>query len=72
MVRYVADRLYIEIYSIDGMFLGYIKSVSMARLKVESTKSKFNAKSYAKRETAYKEKDRIEKITRGTLISKIV
>ena len=66
------DRLYIELYSTDGVFLGYVKSVSQAKQKVLSANSKYAAKSYAKEATAKKDCELILGMTHGGLINKII
>ena len=65
------DRLRIELYGM-GQFQGYLKSVSMANQRVYSTNSKYEAKTYAKRETAEKDADRVGRITCGGLDTRIV
>ncbi len=65
------DKLRIELYGM-GQFQGYLKSVSMANQRVFSTNNKYDAKTYAKRETAEKDADRVGRITCGGLDTRIV
>jgi len=65
------DKLRIELYGM-GEFQGYLKSVSTANQKVYSTNNKYEAKTYAKRETAEKDADRVRRITCGGLDTRIV
>lgn len=66
------DKLRIELYNNNGLFMGYIKSVSVARGKIISVKEKINAKTYAKQETAIKDCILTDKIAKGALVTKIV
>lgn len=65
------DKLRIELYGM-GKFQGYLKSVSVANQKVTPTNNKYEAKSYARRETALKDVDTIGRITCDTIICRIV
>ena len=62
------DKLHIELYSTDGVFQGYLKSVSVFHQKVTSIPNKLDAKSYAKVETAEKDARLVDIITRGCLV----
>ena len=65
------DRLRIELYGM-GQFQGYLKSVSVANQRVYSTNNKYEAKTYAKKETAEKDADKIGRITCGGLDTRII
>ena len=66
------DRLRIELYNNNGLFMVYLKSVSTSKNKIASVNDKMSAKTYAKQETALKDCVLTDKITRGALITKIV
>ena len=64
------DKIHIELYSTDGKFQGYLKSVSVYHNKVTSIDNKIDAKSYAKVETALKDCELVGVLTHGALIPK--
>lgn len=72
MTRDKLDKLRIELYGTNGEYLGYAQSVSPARNKIEYTNMKAEAKTYAKKETAYKDCERILRITNGGLKPRVV
>lgn len=65
------DKLRIEIYG-NGIFQGYVKSVSESKQYLKSTMDKKDAKTYSSMIIASKEIDRIHNITRGTLRLNVV
>ena len=60
------DKIRIELYG-NGVFQGYVKSVSTANQKVISTPNKADAKTYGSPETAVKDTDKIMAMTHGAL-----
>ena len=64
------DKLRIELYG-NGIFQGYVKSVSESKQHVTSTMNKMDAKTYSSMTTASKEIDKIANITRGNLICRL-
>lgn len=71
MARNSLDKLHIELYSVDGIFQGYLKSISTYYNKVESTNNIAEAKPYAKQETAAKDCNLVGILTRGGLRTNI-
>lgn len=64
------DKLRIELYG-NGIFQGYVKSVSAANQKVKSTPNKVDAKTYSSFESAGRDAEKIMHITHGALICNI-
>lgn len=72
MARNSLDKLHIELYSPDGKFQGYLKSVSVYHQKVKSIGTKMDAKSYAKVETANGDCELVGRLTHGALVGVVV
>jgi len=66
------DKIHIELYSVDGIFQGYLKSVSVYYQKVTPINNIMEAKSYAKIETAHKDCELVGALTHGGLIARVV
>ena len=64
-VRFI-EKYIIEMYNV-GIFQGYLKSISVKNKKVQSTDDKYAAKTYTKSETAFKDIERVRKITNDGL-----
>lgn len=65
------DKLRIELYG-NGIFQGYVKSVSLAKNKVTSTNNKMDAKTYGKQSTAKEDVHKIMYLTSGALTCNII
>lgn len=65
------DKIRIELYG-NGIFQGYVKSVSTSNQKVKSTMDKDDAKTYGSSITAGKDIEKIKRMTHGGLICNIV
>ena len=72
MARNSLDKLHIELYSPDGKFQGYLKSVSIYHQKITPTNTKMDAKSYAKIETANGDCELVASLTHGALVGVVV